>query len=82
MPAKRSKLTPAQRAKRAAKRARRAAAPLQPASSAPSETLPATLERLGVRAPLDPQGAVNASDEVRRDGAEDEAANKECCSQC
>ena len=81
MPAKRSKLTPSQRAKRAAKRARRAAAPPQPAASQ-SETLPATLERLGVRASLDLQGAPNGSCEAPRDGAGNEIPKEECCSQC
>lgn len=59
MPARRSKLTAAQRAKRAAKRQRRAAAPPRPAPP-PVESLPAVLDRLGVRATLDLEGDAEA----------------------
>lgn len=79
MPAKRSKLSPAKRAKRAAKRARRAAAPSRP-TQPPPESLPATLERLGVRAPIDVLGARDVSGEVTREGVETESNG--CCPNC
>jgi len=74
MPAKRSKLSPAQRAKREAKRARRAAAPRP--SSAPIESLPETLERLGAAPSCDLEEAAE-----RRAGKSGPATGG-CCSNC